>query len=148
MNDQKLAKLKTNRIGGKGTVRRKKKVQPKRKGGDTKALQATLKRLQVNQIPGIEEVNFFLEDGSVQHFVQPKVQANVSANTYVVTGSSENKQVQDLLPGIIHQLGAQGIEDLKKVAASMKGDLGAGDDDIPDLADDDDVPDLVGNFDE
>ena len=72
MNDQKLAKLKTNRIGGKGTVRRKKKVQPKRKGGDTKALQATLKRLQVNQIPGIEEVNFFLEDGSVQHFVQPK----------------------------------------------------------------------------
>ena len=56
--------------------------------------------------------------------------------------------MQDLLPGIIHQLGAQGIEDLKKVAASMKGDLGAGDDDIPDLADDDDVPDLVGNFDE
>eukprot|EP01094_Clydonella_sp_ATCC50884_P018786 TRINITY_DN353_c0_g1_i1.p2 TRINITY_DN353_c0_g1~~TRINITY_DN353_c0_g1_i1.p2 ORF type:complete len:164 (-),score=49.79 TRINITY_DN353_c0_g1_i1:155-613(-) len=138
------------RIGGKGTARRKRKVQPKRARGDTKALQANLKRLQVNVIPGVDEVNFFMEDGTVQHFQQPKVQANVNSNTYVISGPSERKQMQELLPGIIDQLGHSGIQDLKKFAESLKSDAPAGgDDDIPMLDDDnDDVPELVENFDD
>jgi hypothetical protein len=38
---------------------------------DDKRLQSTLKRLGVNTIPGIEEVNIFQGD-SVIHFVNPK----------------------------------------------------------------------------
>ena len=38
---------------------------------DDKRLQNTLKRLGVNTIPGIEEVNIFKED-TVIHFTNPK----------------------------------------------------------------------------
>ena len=38
---------------------------------DDKRLQATLKRLGVNTIPGIEEVNLFVEN-DVIHFTNPK----------------------------------------------------------------------------
>jgi len=59
------------RIGGKGSMRRKVKNVHK-KGSDEKKLQATLKRLQVNNIPGIEEINMFRDDGTVIHFVNPR----------------------------------------------------------------------------
>lgn len=39
---------------------------------DDKRLQSTLKRLGVNTIPGIEEVNIIKEDQSIIHFVNPK----------------------------------------------------------------------------
>merc|ERR1719214_174784 len=110
------------RTGGKGTVRRKKKTQHKTSAADDKQLQAQLKRLQVNNIPGIEEVNMFKEDGSVIHFSAPKVQASIAANTYVISGHAENKQLQELLPGIISQLGPDNLASLKNIAES----LGAG----------------------
>ncbi len=73
MDTAKLAKLKEQvRIGGKGSVRRKHKAQHKVAGGDEKKVQATLKRLGVQQIPNIEEVNFFKDDSSILHFSQPK----------------------------------------------------------------------------
>jgi NACalpha-BTF3-like transcription factor len=73
MNADKLQKLKANvRIGGKGSVRRKKKATHKTSSVDDKKLQATLKRLNVTAIPGIEEVNLFQEDGQVIHFSNPK----------------------------------------------------------------------------
>ena len=58
MNAEKLAKLQNEvRIGGKGTQRRKKKVVHKTATTDEKKLQTVLKKLGVNTIPGIEEVN-------------------------------------------------------------------------------------------
>ena len=51
------------------------------------------------------QVNLFKEDGTVIHFQNPKVQASIGANTYVVSGRAENKNLQDLLPGVINQLG-------------------------------------------
>ena len=133
------------RTGGKGSVRRKKKASHKSSGGDDKKLQAVLKRLGVNNIPAIEEVNLFKDDGNVIHFKNPKVQANIGANTYVVSGHSETKALQDLLPGIIPQLGQDNLQNLKKIAEaySKKKDAGAEDEDD----DDDDVPELVENFD-
>ena len=59
------------RTGGKGTVRRKKKAVHKTTSTDDKRLQSTLKRLGVNTIPGIEEVNIFKGD-DVIHFLNPK----------------------------------------------------------------------------
>lgn len=39
---------------------------------DDKKLQAALKKLNVQPIAGVEEVNMFREDGNVLHFTAPK----------------------------------------------------------------------------
>mmetsp|Transcript_106893 Transcript_106893/g.189303 ORF Transcript_106893/g.189303 Transcript_106893/m.189303 type:complete len:165 (+) Transcript_106893:102-596(+) len=104
------------RTGGSGTARRKKLKKHASHAADEKQLQAQLKRLGANNIPGIEEVNMFKEDGSVLHFVTPKVQASVSANTYTITGHAENKKLEELLPGIINQLGPDNLMNLKRIA--------------------------------
>jgi len=133
-------KFESVRTGGKGTVRRKKKAQHKTSAADDKQLQAQLKRLQVNNIPGIEEVNMFKEDGNVIHFSAPKVQASIAANTYVISGHAENKQLQELLPGIINQLGPDNLMNLKRIAESYNAGAAAsggaapgGDDDVPEI---------------
>ena len=90
----KLAKLtgaKSTQTGGKGSVRRKHKVVRKNASQDDKRLKSTLNKLNVRDIPAIEEVNLFKEDGNVIHFANPKVQASISANTYVVSGHNETK---------------------------------------------------------
>jgi len=150
MNQEKLKQLQAQvRIGGKGTARRKKKVVHRTATTDDKKLQSSLKKLSVNSIPGIEEVNMIKDDGTVIHFNNPKVQASLAANTFAVTGHGENKQITDLLPGILNQLGAESLTHLKKLASNVPnvdgtdGSMEAGKDD-----DDDDVPDLVENFDE
>merc|ERR1719240_791095 len=135
------AKMGDTRTGGKGTARRKQKQAKKSNSSDDKRLQQTLKRLGVNTITGIEEVNMFKEDGQVIHFDQPKVQASIQANTYVISGNAETKKLQDLLPGIISQLGPDNLQNLQKIAESFKQEN-------PENDEDDDVPDLVENFEE
>jgi len=148
MNIEKLKALQAQvRIGGKGTARRKKKVVHRTATTDDKKLQSSLKKLSVNNIPGIEEVNMIKDDGTVIHFNNPKVQASLAANTFAVTGHGENKQITDLLPGILNQLGAESLTHLKKLASNVPTADGA-DDAGNDADDDDDVPDLVENFDE
>ncbi|XP_022257213.1 transcription factor BTF3 homolog 4-like [Limulus polyphemus] len=93
MNPEKLSKLQAQvRIGGKGTARRKKKVIHRTATTDDKKLQGSLKKLGVNNIPGIEEVNMFKNDGTVIHFNNPKVQASLTANTFAINGHSETKR--------------------------------------------------------
>ncbi|KAK6150744.1 hypothetical protein DH2020_015680 [Rehmannia glutinosa] len=149
MNVEKLMKMAGSvRTGGKGTMRRKKKAVHKTTTTDDKRLQSTLKRIGVNAIPAIEEVNIFKEDVVIQ-FINPKVQASIAANTWVVSGTPQNKKLQDILPQIIHQLGPDNLENLKKLAEQFQnqapaavsgttsGATGAPDDD------DDEVPELV-----
>ena len=72
---EKLAKLQAaSRTGGKGTPRRKVVPKPKGPGGSDadKKLQNALKKLNVQPLTGIEEVNMFKDDGNVLHFQQPK----------------------------------------------------------------------------
>lgn len=154
MNPEKLKALQARadavRIGGKGSARRKKKVIRRTATTDDKKLQSSLKKLSVNVIPGIEEVNMIREDGTVVHFNNPKVQASLAANTFAITGHAENKQIAEMLPGILNQLGAESLSSLKKLASTVANAAGdsvkAETGDIDD--DDDDVPDLVDNFDE
>merc|ERR1712168_565865 len=157
MNSDKLTKMQEQvRIGGKGTARRKKKVLHRTATTDDKKLQSSLKKLSVNNIPGIEEVNMMKNDGSVIHFNNPKVQASLAANTFAVTGQSETKQITEMLPGILNQLGAESLQHLRRLATSVgagqqAASAAAGDSDketIDEEDDDDDVPDLVENFDE
>merc|ERR1711962_784642 len=145
MNPEKLKKLQEQvRTGGKGTARRKKKVVHKTTATDDKKLQSTLKKLAVNTIPNIEEVNMIRDDGTVLHFNNPKVQASLAANTFAVTGHAENKQLTEMLPGILNQLGAEGLSNLRRLAEQLP----KGSTILEDEEGDDDVPDLVDNFDE
>lgn len=94
MNTDKLKKLQAQvRIGGKGTPRRKRKIVHQTAATDDKKLQSTLKKLSVNTIPGIEEVNMIKDDGTVIHFNNPKAQASLASNTFAITGHAEQKQV-------------------------------------------------------
>jgi len=160
MNQEKLKALQAQvRIGGKGTARRKKKVVHKTATTDDKKLQSNLKKLSVTNIPGIEEVNMIKDDGSVIHFNNPKVQASVPANTFAIVGHAENKQITDMLPGILNQLGAESLTHLKRLAGNVSnfaasGPVGAGGltggigTQPPVEEEDEDVPELVGDFDE
>lgn len=164
----------TTRIeGGKGTVRRKivRKGKPST-AQDDKKLQGALKKLNVQPIPGVEEVNMFREDGNVLHFTAPKggsspkihfptesradilsaVHAAVTANTFAIYGTGNVKELTELVPGILNQLGPDSLASLRKLAESYQaiqqgqprpgGAPPAADDE-----DDDDVPDLVETFD-
>jgi nascent polypeptide-associated complex subunit beta len=140
----------TTSTGGKGTIRRKKKVATRSAAAQSDAkLGTTLKKLGATNIPGIEEVNLFREDGKVIHFVNPKVQASIAANTYIISGPSETKSLQDLLPSIVSQLGMDNLSQLQSMAAQAGASSGGAKASADDDDDDDDVPDLVeGNFEE
>ncbi|CAN7129271.1 unnamed protein product [Brassica rapa subsp. narinosa] len=146
MNREKLMKMaNTVRTGGKGTVRRKKKAVHKTNTTDDKKLQSTLKRVGVNSIPGIEEVNIFKDDVVIQ-FLNPKVQASVAANTWAVSGTPQTKKLQDILPQIISQLGTDNLDNLKKLAEQFQKQAPGGGADVPATIqeeDEDDVPELV-----
>ena len=74
--------------------------------------------------------------------------AAVSANTFAIYGAGQVKELTELVPGILNQLGPDSLASLRKLAESyqaiqqgrQEGALAAEDDD-------DDVPDLVENFD-
>jgi len=147
MNQEKLNKLSSQvRIGGKGTARRKKKVVHRTATTDDKKLQNSLKKLTVNPIPGIEEVNMIKDDGTVIHFNNPKVQASLAANTFAITGQAESKRIADMVPGILSQLRAENFSHLKQLAnvQSVGSEFGT----AAIEEDDDEVPELVENFDE
>ncbi|XP_018012348.1 transcription factor BTF3 homolog 4 isoform X2 [Hyalella azteca] len=140
MNAEKLSKLQSQvRIGGKGSARRKKKIVRKVTTTDDKKIQSHLKKLSVNSISGIEEVNMIKDDGRVINFNNPTVQASLGANTFAITGHSEDKHFTELLPGILNHLGAEGFSHIKRHASSMAQGMGA-------AIDDEDVPDLVEDF--
>lgn len=136
------------RTGGEGTVRRKTKGAHK-SGGDDKKISAVLKKMNMNPIQGVEEVNIFQNTGEVIQIVNPKIQAQVQSNTFVVSGHAETKQLTDLLPGILNQIGPESMERLRKYAESigMTGAGGAGGAEEEE-EDDDEVPELVENFEE
>ncbi len=73
--------------------------------------------------------------------------ASVPSNTFAIYGNGEDKELTELVPGILNQLGPDSLASLRKLAESYQsmqkkeggedGDKKGGDDD------DDDIPDLV-----
>ena len=53
------------------------------------------------------------------------VQASIPANTYVISGPSQNKKLQEMLPGILNQLGADNLANLQKLAQQYQGQAAA-----------------------
>jgi nascent polypeptide-associated complex subunit beta len=76
------------------------------------------------------------------------VNASVPANTFAIYGHGEEKELTELVPGILNQLGADSLATLRQLAESLQqkqGEGTAGSGEKPD-DDDDDVPDLVESF--
>ncbi|KAJ3031789.1 Nascent polypeptide-associated complex subunit beta [Rhizophlyctis rosea] len=132
MNPEKLAKLQAQvRIGGKGTPRRKvKKISKPLGGTDDKKLQTALQKLRVQNI----------------------IQAAVTSNTWVIYGQGEQKDLTELVPGILNQLGPDSLNSLRRLAEAYQAQGGHahhGHDHDHDHDHDDDVPELVDtNFEE
>ena len=136
--------------------RSKKKAVHKASAGDDKRLQSTLKRLGVHQIPGIEEVAIYHDDGSVVHFGTPKVQASINANTFVVSGPSSIKSADEMMPAGLQGMSPEQLQMLiqqmqMQQQAAQAGGAGAGGAGGAAAAleaggdDDDDIPELVEN---
>ena len=75
------------------------------------------------------------------------VHASVPANTFAIYGHGEEKELTELVPGILNQLGADSLATLRQLAESLQQKQGPEGADKPD-DDDDDVPNLVENLDE
>ena len=96
----------------------------------------------VQTLPEIDEVNMFKDDNTVVHIKKHNVQFSMREQLLVVTGVPESKQLQDMLPDILKQVGPQQYNAIQKLVAGASGEgkAAAGDDD-----DDDDVPALVAD---
>ena len=127
-------------IGGKGGARRTKKVNKKVDKNEDKKLKQQLKKFNVQSLPDIEEVNFFMDDDTVMNFKRPAVDFSVRDNLLVVSGTPETKGIETMLPDILKQVGPEQAAKLKDVVAKEVGATNAT------AEDDDDVPELVGNF--
>lgn len=81
--------------------------------------------------------------GADTRFLPPlAVHAAVPANTFAIYGNGEDKELTELVPGILNQLGPDSLASLRKLAESyqnmQKGEKGEGEGE-----DDDEIPDLV-----
>ncbi|XP_036093552.1 transcription factor BTF3-like [Rousettus aegyptiacus] len=88
----------------------------------------------------------FTDQGTVIRSNNPKVHASLVANTSTITGHAETKQLTEMLPSILNQLGA-GKSSLRRLAEALpkrsvdgKAPLATGEDN------NDEVPDFVENF--
>lgn len=81
------------------------------------------------------------------HLTCHTVHAAVPANTFAIYGHGEDKELTELVPGILNQLGPDSLASLRKLAESyqsMQKEKGEdGDKKDEDDEDDDDIPDLV-----
>ena len=70
------------------------------------------------------------------------VHAAVPSNTFAVYGNGEDKELTELVPGILNQLGPDSLASLRKLAESYQS-LQKKDGGDENKDDDDDIPDLV-----
>ncbi|KAG5362214.1 Nascent polypeptide-associated complex subunit beta [Yarrowia sp. C11] len=140
--------------GGKGTPRRPgKKVAGRNISEDEKKLSATLKKFNAQEITGISEVNMFKEDGTVLHFPKVHVEGSVQANTFAISGPSSTKDIAELIPDILPQMGQDALLQLQQAAVQFsklqeqaKKAAAAGGADAAKETGDDEIPNLVENF--
>ena len=70
------------------------------------------------------------------------------ANTFAIYGSGSVKELTELVPGILNQLGPDSLASLRKLAESYQAIQQSQQSQKAAADDDDEVPDLVENFDE
>ncbi|XP_017021615.1 uncharacterized protein [Drosophila kikkawai] len=89
MNNQSKFKIIEDavRIGGKGSMRRKRKRVPAAAPLEAKRLQASLEKLSIYQMPGIEQLTFSMDDKSERVIRMPHVQGDTGSNLLVISGT-------------------------------------------------------------
>lgn len=93
----------------------------------------------------------------------PPVQGALAGNTLAVTGHGQTKELTELVPGILNQLGPDSLANLRRLAESYQSltarqaaaaaaaggaGAGVGEKKEGEVGDDDEIPDLVENFDD
>jgi nascent polypeptide-associated complex subunit beta len=121
----------------------KKKTVHKATATDDKRLQSTLKRLGVHAIGGIEEVALFGPGDGATVFASPRVQASIGSNTFVVSGPSQERSMEEMLPAMLGNLPPEALAALAAQVAGAGGRGAAGaaagagaaeeDEDVPEL---------------
>lgn len=137
MDTEKLAKLQAQvRMGGKGTPRRKVFKKPKAASGIDKKLEGFLKSIDAVPLSGIQEVTLFQAGGKVLNIENPKVHGNPAQQAYAVHGEAVEKELTDLVPSILNQLGPDSLASLRRLAEAYQSSQGAAEgenDEIPEL---------------
>ncbi len=168
MNPEKLAKLQEQARTSSTAMPRRKVVKRVQKPDSDLAglsghattgakMASILRTINAQVLPSIEEVNMFHTEGHVIHFKAPKVQAAIGSNTYIVTGNGASKEMAELAPGILAQLGPNALANLQRLAMEYQKQAAAAGYSVEDFAKmemqkaasattDDDIPDLVKNF--
>ena len=137
------AKFGNPQIGGKGSMRRKKKVATHNPKADDKKLISAVKKYNMQPLNDIVELNMFEGENSVMHFTKLQVQYSFKESFVFINGTYETKELKDLLPGIIDQVGPQHHEYLKKLRETMAANV------VAPKKEEDEIPKLVGtNFEE
>ena len=108
--------------GGKGTMRRKKKVVHKQVGEESKKLDAQLKKMNLHPLGQIDETNFICDNGRVYNFQKPIVKANLQQKTFVITAAQEPaiKSLEQCGPDILPQLGPEYLRNLQEFAKKLQ----------------------------
>lgn len=78
-----------------------------------------MKKLNPETLDGVQEVNFFKEDGKVLHFNRAAIQALTQNNTYAVYGRPQEKSLTEMLPNILPQLGEENLATLTQLAEQL-----------------------------
>jgi len=72
------------------------------------------------------------------------VHASVPSNTFAIYGNGEEKELTELVPGILNQLGPDSLASLRKLAEAYQNlPKKEGDEEKKEDDDDEDIPDLV-----
>jgi len=128
--------------GGKGSMRRKKKVVHKQVGEESKKLDAQLKKMNLQPLGQIDETNFICDNGAVYHFDKPKVTANIQQKTFVIQSNHEPeiKTLEKCGPEILPQLGPEYLRNLQEFAKQVQQQQASklGKDGIPETVEEED----------
>ena len=133
--EEKFGNLK---LGGKGTQKKKKIVTHKSQAVQDKKIAAIAKKAGAKNMGETAEINLFKDDNSILHFKKPKLEYSVKEKVCFIIGTPETKQIKDMLPGILKQLGPKQMGFIKDYAESLKNTM----------AKPEEKPDLVEDFEE
>jgi nascent polypeptide-associated complex subunit beta len=120
-----------------------KKVVHHTEVNEDKKLKSTIKKFGMQPLQDIDEVNMFRDDNTVMHMKKPQTQFSVRENMLVVAGQMQTRELKDMMPDILKQVGPKQYQYLKSQLVSGGEQKAA----TQEAADEDDVPNLVGNFD-
>ena len=137
------AKFGNTQLGGKGPQRRKKEA--KHRGNKVEAdkkIQALSKKVGARKINEVSEINIFKDDNTVVHLKKPSLEYSFKEKVSFVSGVAENKNIKEILPAIIKQLGPKQFEFMKEYAETLKSKDKKKGEKI------DEAPELVEDFEE